>query len=115
MASRYIVANLKKVALAHYRHSGSLAGSNIVNSSYFFFQQICSGSNSIKLLHSTKGGLKISPSPVSVLSELSTSTSASNKVTYQLADTQWLHCYGSPNSSHHGFASTFSSFLKLSW
>ena len=29
------VANLKKVALAHYRHSGSLAGSNNVNSCYF--------------------------------------------------------------------------------
>ena len=29
------VANLKKVALAHYRHSGSLVGSNNVNSCYF--------------------------------------------------------------------------------
>ena len=29
------VANLKQVALAHYRHSGSLAGSNNVNSCYF--------------------------------------------------------------------------------
>ena len=29
------VVNLKKVALAHYRHSSSLAGSNNVNSYYF--------------------------------------------------------------------------------
>ena len=48
------VANLKKVVLAHYSHSGSLAGSNIVNSCYFSSSRLASsGSSATELLHST--------------------------------------------------------------